>query len=91
MELIYNYFQFLSKLTCFDTKQVKQATNNIWTTLNIDPHALPEYMTLQDFGMESLLAIEVQNEFELELNIHVDINKIKNISIKAEDQLVMTN
>ena len=48
-------------------------------------------MTLEDFAMESLLAIEVQNEFERELNIYIDINKIKNITIKALKDYVTGN
>jgi acyl carrier protein len=53
-----------------------------WKALGIDPETTPDHLTLGEIGMESMFAVELQQELEREFNITIGLNYIKLITIK---------
>ncbi|CAG2117531.1 unnamed protein product, partial [Medioppia subpectinata] len=60
----------------------KRMVKELWRALGIDPDTTPDHLTLGEIGMESMFAVELQQELEREWNIKMSINHVKNITIK---------
>jgi acyl carrier protein len=56
--------------------------HQFWSALGVDPKILPNYVTLGDLGMESMLAVELQQNLEREYEINLTLNQIKKITVK---------
>ena len=54
---------------------------NIWKSLGISPDTTPEYLTLGELGMESLVSVGIQQTFESEYNLKLSTNMIKNLTV----------
>ena len=53
----------------------------VWRTLGIDPQSTPIDTTLADIGLESMFAVELQQEFSRELNTNFTLVQLKQITI----------
>ncbi|CAG2172536.1 unnamed protein product, partial [Oppiella nova] len=53
----------------------------LWRALGIDPETTPNHLTLGEIGMESMFAVELQQELEREWNMKVTLNQVKSITI----------
>ncbi|XP_054160814.1 fatty acid synthase-like [Oppia nitens] len=60
----------------------KRMVRELWRALGIDPETTPDHLTLGEIGMESMFAVELQQELDREWNIKMSINHVKNITIK---------
>ena len=54
----------------------------LWKALGIDPQTTPDHLTLGEIGMESMFAVELQQELEREFNITIGLNYVKLITIR---------
>ncbi|CAG2170596.1 unnamed protein product [Oppiella nova] len=68
--------------------QVKESGNRqkrmvaeLWRALGIDPETTPNHLTLGEIGLESMFAVELQQELEREWNMKVTLNQVKSITI----------
>ncbi|CAG2170549.1 unnamed protein product, partial [Oppiella nova] len=69
--------------------QIRQTTgtretrlvSELWRMLGIDPGVTPNHVTLGELGLESMYALELQQEFQRQWNINVTLNHIKTITI----------
>ena len=59
----------------------KRLIKELWKALGIDPKNTPDYLTLGEMGLESMFAVELQQELERELNIKIGLNHIKAIQV----------
>ena len=50
--------------------------------MGIDPDNTPDHLTLDDIGMESMFAVELQQELERQWNMKLSLNNVKNITVK---------
>ncbi|CAG2171310.1 unnamed protein product, partial [Oppiella nova] len=53
----------------------------LWRALGIDPDNTPNHLTLGEIGIESMFAVELQQELEREWNMKVTLNQVKSITI----------
>ncbi|CAG2108061.1 unnamed protein product, partial [Medioppia subpectinata] len=53
----------------------------LWRALGIDPSVTPNDLTLGEIGLESMFAVELQQELEREFNVNISLNQIKSITI----------
>ena len=53
----------------------------LWKALGIDPETTPNHLTLGEIGLESMLAVELQQELEREYNVKISINNVKAITV----------
>ena len=53
----------------------------LWKALGVDPEATPNNLTLGEIGLESMFAVELQQELEREYNVKMNINHIKTITV----------
>ncbi|CAG2118773.1 unnamed protein product, partial [Medioppia subpectinata] len=60
----------------------KRMVKELWRALGIDPDTTPDHLTLGEIGLESMFAVELQQELEREWNIKMSINHVKNITVK---------
>jgi len=56
--------------------------NQLWSTLGVDPKTLPNHITLGELGIESMIAVELQQNLEREYDIKLTLNQIKKITVK---------
>ena len=59
----------------------KRMIKELWKALGIDPLTTPDHLTLGEIGLESMFAVELQQELEREYNIKISLNHIKTISV----------
>ncbi|CAG2181994.1 unnamed protein product, partial [Oppiella nova] len=52
----------------------KRMVKELWRALGIDPDTTPDHLTLGEIGLESMFAVELQQELEREWNIKMSIN-----------------
>ena len=55
--------------------------SELWKALGVDPETTPNDLTLGEIGLESMFAVELQQELEREYNIKININHIKSITV----------
>ncbi|CAG2109550.1 unnamed protein product [Medioppia subpectinata] len=60
----------------------KRIVKELWRALGIDPDTTPEHLTLGEIGIESMFAVELQQELYREYNVKLSINHIKSITVK---------
>ncbi|CAG2106806.1 unnamed protein product [Medioppia subpectinata] len=53
----------------------------LWRALGIDPEITPNHLTLGEIGIESMFAVELQQELERDWNTKVSLNQVKSITI----------
>ena len=53
----------------------------LWKALGVDPENTPNDLTLGEIGLESMFAVELQQELEREYNMKMNINHIKTITV----------
>ncbi|CAG2169908.1 unnamed protein product [Oppiella nova] len=59
----------------------KRLVKELWRALGIDPDNTPNHLTLGEIGIESMFAVELQQELEREWNMKVTLNHVKSITI----------
>ncbi|CAG2177075.1 unnamed protein product, partial [Oppiella nova] len=59
----------------------KRIIGELWRALGIDPDNTPDHLTLGEIGLESMFAVEFQQEMEREWNTKVSLNHVKSITI----------
>ena len=59
----------------------KRIISELWAALGIDSETTPNNLTLGEIGLESMFAIELQQELEREYNMKFGINHIKTITV----------
>ncbi|CAG2172457.1 unnamed protein product [Oppiella nova] len=59
----------------------KRMVAELWRALGIDPETTPNHLTLGEIGLESMFAVELQQELEREWNMKVSINQVKSITV----------
>ena len=59
----------------------KKMIKELWNALGIDPETTPDHLTLGEIGLESMFAVELQQEMEREYKIKISLNHIKTIPI----------
>ncbi|CAG2167187.1 unnamed protein product [Oppiella nova] len=59
----------------------KRMVAELWRALGIDPDNTPDHLTLGEIGLESMFAVELQQEMEREWNMKVSVNHVKSITI----------
>ena len=65
------------KLGSAEESMMKQ----FWTSLGIDPKATPNDAQLGELGMESFVAVELQQRLERDYDISLSLNEIKRVTI----------
>ena len=55
--------------------------SELWKALGVDPETTPNHMTLGEIGLESMFAVELQQELEREYNMKMNINHIKTLTV----------
>jgi len=58
------------------------AKNHIWRGIGIDLTSLPDNLTLRDVGMESILAVEMQQRIQKEYEVSLTTDQIKLITVR---------
>ena len=53
----------------------------LWSALGIDPKTIPNHVTLGELGMESFVAVELQQRLERDYDISLSLNEIRKITI----------
>ena len=53
----------------------------LWAALGIDPKVVPNHVTLGELGMESFVAVELQQRLERDYDISLTLNEVKRITI----------
>ena len=56
--------------------------NSVWQGIGIDMSSLPDDLTLGDVGMESILAVEMQQRIEREYEVNLTTDDIKQITVR---------
>jgi thioesterase domain-containing protein/acyl carrier protein len=56
--------------------------NQLWSALGADPKTLPNHITLGELGIESILAVELQQNLEREYDLKLTLNQVKKITVK---------
>ncbi len=56
--------------------------NQLWSALGVDPKTLPNHVTLGELGIESMLAVELQQNLEREYDLKLTLNQVKKITVK---------
>ena len=59
----------------------KRHITELWKALGVDPETTPNHLTLGEIGIESMFAVELQQELEREFNIKTNVNQIKTITV----------
>ncbi|CAG2169075.1 unnamed protein product [Oppiella nova] len=59
----------------------KRMVAELWRALGIDPETTPNHLTLGEIGLESMFAVELQQELEREWNMKVSVNQVKSITV----------
>ncbi|CAG2119522.1 unnamed protein product, partial [Medioppia subpectinata] len=59
----------------------KRLIRELWRALGIDPEITPNHLTLGEIGIESMFAVELQQELERDWNTKVSLNQVKTITI----------
>ncbi|CAG2123154.1 unnamed protein product, partial [Medioppia subpectinata] len=59
----------------------KRMIRELWRALGIDPEITPNHLTLGEIGIESMFAVELQQELERDWNMKVSLNQVKTITI----------
>ena len=59
----------------------KRLVSELWKALGVDPQTTPDHLTLGEIGLESMLAVELQQELERDFNVKMSINQIKTITV----------
>ena len=68
-------------------KQFKSGTaeenmmKQLWSSLGIDPKTTPNHVQLGELGMESFVAVELQQRLERDYDISLSLNEIKRVTI----------
>ena len=55
--------------------------SELWKALGVDPESTPNHLTLGEIGLESMFAVELQQELEREFNMKMSIKQIKSITV----------
>lgn len=55
--------------------------NHIWQGIGIEIDTLPDHLALGDVGMESILAVEMQQRIEREYEVNLTTGAIKKITV----------
>lgn len=55
--------------------------NHIWQGIGIEIDTLPDHLALGDVGMESILAVEMQQRIEREYEVNLTTDEIKKITV----------
>ncbi|CAG2111003.1 unnamed protein product [Medioppia subpectinata] len=58
------------------------AKNTVWQGIGIDMSSLPDDLTLGDVGMESILAVEMQQRIDREYSVSLTTDHIKLITVR---------
>ena len=61
--------------------QKKRMIAELWKILGIDPENTPDELTLGEIGLESMFAVELQQELEREYNMTLTLNQIKTLTV----------
>ena len=59
----------------------KRIVKELWKAFGIDPQTTPDHLTLGEIGLESMFAVELQQELQREYNVRISINHIKTITV----------
>ena len=59
----------------------RRMVRELWKALGIDPETTPDHLTLGEIGLESMFAVELQQELEREFNVKIGLNHIKSIEV----------
>ncbi|XP_054160842.1 fatty acid synthase-like [Oppia nitens] len=60
----------------------KRVIKKLWRALGVHPDNTPDYLSLGELGLESMFAVELQQELEREYNIKISLNNIRNITVQ---------
>ena len=61
--------------------QKKHMIAELWKIMGIDPDNTPDELTLGEIGMESMFAVELQQEMERDFNMTLSLNQVKTITV----------
>ena len=53
----------------------------LWKALGVDPETTPNHLTLGEIGLESMFAVELQQELEREFNMKMSVKHIRCITV----------
>ena len=65
--------------------------DQLWSALGIDPKATPNHLTLGELGMESMVAVELQQLLEREFDIKLGLNDVKQITVRQIKEIQSGN
>jgi acyl carrier protein len=54
----------------------------LWSSLGVDPKTTPNHIALGELGMESMVAVELQQTLERDYDIKLSLTDIKSITVK---------
>ena len=59
----------------------KGCFHKLWDVLGVDSETIPDHLTLNEIGMESLLVIELQGELDRALGLKLTTFDIRSLSV----------
>ena len=66
----------------FNIKTTEEnAIKQLWASLGVDPERVANHVTLGEIGMESFVAVELQQRFDRDYDISLTLDEIKQITI----------
>ena len=79
----YSYYEYQVKAerTVQTGSRQKRMIAELWKALGVDPETTPNHLTLGEIGLESMFAVELQQELEREYNMKISSNHIKTITV----------
>ena len=81
LKLFFILHQLRAEKTIQSGDKKKRRIGQFWKALGIDPNTTPKNLTLGEIGLESMFAVELQQEMERELNIKIGLNHIKSVEV----------
>ena len=56
-------------------------SDHICKVLNIDPETLPDHVTFEELGIESMFAVEIQSAIEQDFGVQLSIQEVKQLTV----------
>ena len=75
------YSQVKAEKTVQTGSRQKRMITELWKALGVDPENTPNHLTLGEIGLESMFAVELQQELERDFNVKMNINHIKTLTV----------
>ena len=86
-----NFLQVTTERGVHNGKEKRNPILDILKALGVDPNTTPDELTLAEIGIESMFAIELQQELERKLKTNISVNHMKSINVGLFKQFANDN